>query len=225
MSRATSYTPYIFAMTLVVVISNFLVQFPIHGQVGALQLADVLTWGAFAYPLAFLVTDLVNRIHGPKTARRIVFIGFAVAVTASIIAPKLLYATGWLEFEMTASRIARIAIASGTAFLIAQLLDVTVFNWLRKQDWWRAPVFGSLSGSIVDTTIFFSVAFAPVFGFVGAGEPFALENSPLLGLMAMEAPRWVSWALGDFLVKLAIAVVALIPYRLIVASYSRPTLA
>ena len=98
-------------------------------------------------------------------------------------------------------------------------------NRLRKRSWWRAPIFGTLAGSVLDTAVFFSVAFAAVFGFVGPDDGFALENAPLLGLLPVETARWVSWALGDLTVKLLIAVFALIPYRLIAAKWSEPVVA
>ena len=225
MFRYSSYLPFVAALALVVVASNVLVQFPVHGQLGSLALADILTWGAVTYPLAFLVTDLANRRYGPAGARRIVFVGFVVAVACSIIVPPLLYRYGLTEFETEPGRLLRIATASGSAFLVAQLLDVTVFNWLRQRSWWRAPVFSSLSGSVVDTLIFFSIAFAASFAFVGPNDGFALENAPLLGVLAVDTPRWLSWALGDLSVKLIIALVALIPYRLIAARWTQPALA
>ncbi|MBL8583694.1 MAG: queuosine precursor transporter [Rhizobiaceae bacterium] len=212
-------------MAIVVVASNVLVQFPVDGQIGRLALSDVLTWGAFTYPFAFLVTDLANRRHGPVPARRIVFVGFMLAVACSILVPPLLFSTGVIAYETAADRLVRIACASGAAFLTAQLLDVTVFNRLRRQSWWRAPVFGSLAGSVFDTAIFFTVAFSASFAFVGPDDAFALEAAPLFGLLPMEAPRWISWALGDLTVKLAIAVFALIPYRLIAARWSQPAAA
>ncbi|HWK68636.1 MAG TPA: queuosine precursor transporter [Rhizobiaceae bacterium] len=218
----SKYLPFVIAMALVVVASNVLVQFPVHGQLGALSLADILTWGAFTYPFAFLVTDLANRRHGPAIARRIVFVGFMIAVVCSIVVPPLLYQHGLIEFGTAAGRLVRIAMASGSAFLIGQLLDVTVFNWLRRQSWWRAPVFASLTGSVIDTAVFFSIAFAAAFAFVGPSDAFALESAPVLGLFSAEAARWVSWALGDFCVKFAIAIFALIPYRLIAARWSQP---
>lgn len=214
--------PFAIAMAIVVVVSNILVQFPVQGSVAGLHLADILTWGAFTYPFAFLVTDLANRREGPVFARNVVFIGFLLAVLSSIIVPPLLYRAGLLEFEATAARIVRIAVASGAAFLTAQLLDVTVFNWLRRQSWWRAPIVGTLAGSVFDTAIFFTVAFAAAFAFIGPSDDFALETAPLLGVFATEAPRWISWAIGDFTVKLAIAVFALIPYRLIAMRWRQP---
>lgn len=220
-----SFLPFVVAMALVVVASNILVQFPVQGTVGPLQLADLLTWGAFTYPFAFLVTDLANRRHGPTFARQIVFMGFLLAVFCSICVPPLLFRAGLIEFEATASRLVRIAVASGAAFLTAQLLDVTVFNWLRRQSWWRAPIFGTMAGSVLDTAVFFSIAFASTFAFIGANDDFALQNAPLLGLFSVETARWLSWAIGDFSVKLLIAVFALIPYRLIAARWRQPAVA
>jgi uncharacterized integral membrane protein (TIGR00697 family) len=223
MNRLSAYLPFVAAMALVVVASNILVQFPVQGMAGGIALADILTWGAFTYPFAFLVTDLANRRYGPGVARRVVFAGFMIAVACSIAVPPLLYAMGLIEYGASADRLVRIAAASGTAFLAAQLLDVTVFNRLRRQGWWRAPVFASLAGSVLDTAIFFSIAFASVFAFVGPEDAFALEPAPLLGVFVVEASRWMSWAIGDLSVKLAIAVFALIPYRLIAARWSQPS--
>lgn len=223
--NVSRYLPFVVAMALVVVASNILVQFPMQGNLGSVALADILTWGAFTYPLAFLVTDLANRRYGPKLARRVVFAGFVTAVICSIVVPPLLFRAGLLEFETTADRLVRIAAASGAAFLTAQLLDVTVFNRLRRLSWWRAPVFGSIAGSVFDTLIFFTIAFAPLFVFVGPNDDFSLEHAPLLGTFAPEAPRWISWAIGDLAVKLLIAIFALIPYRIIAARWSQPVTA
>lgn len=225
MPRPSTYLPFVAAMALVVVASNVLVQFPVDGQIGGLALADVLTWGAFTYPVAFLVTDLANRRYGPMVARRIVFVGFMLAVACSIVVPPLLFRLGLIEFDAAAGRLVRIAIASGAAFLTAQLLDITVFNRLRRQSWWRAPIFGTLAGSVVDTAIFFSISFAAIFAFVGPNDAFALENAPLLGLLPMETARWLSWAMGDLCVKLLIAIFALIPYRLLAAKWTQPVAA
>jgi uncharacterized integral membrane protein (TIGR00697 family) len=225
MSFLTRYLPFVAAMTVVVVASNILVQFPLQGEVAGLALADVLTWGAFTYPFSFLITDLANRRYGPSVARRIVFVGFMTAVVCSILIPPLLFRLGLIEFDTAAARLVRIACASGAAFLSAQLLDVTVFNRLRRQSWWRAPIFGTLAGSVVDTAVFFSVAFAAAFALLGPDDGFALETAPLMGVFSVEAARWVSWALGDLTVKLAIAVFALIPYRLIAARWSQPAVA
>lgn len=222
MTFLSRYLPFVASMAIVVVASNILVQFPMQGTVGGLALADILTWGAFTYPFSFLVTDLANRRYGPAVARRIVFVGFALAVVCSIVIPPLLFHFGLTEFETAAARLARIAMASGTAFLTAQLLDVTVFNWLRRQSWWRAPIFGSLVGSVFDTMVFFSIAFSAAFAFAGPSDAFALESAPLLGIFPHETMRWLSWALGDLSVKLLIAVFALIPYRLIAARWTQP---
>lgn len=189
------------AMASVVVASNFLVQFPVTGTLGPVNLADLLTWGAFTYPAAFLVTDLTNRRFGASAARRVVYAGFVSAVVLSV----------WLATP-------RIAIASGTAFLCAQLLDVTVFNRLRRSSWWKAPVISSLLGSVLDTVLFFSLAFAAVFsGVLGNHDAFAVEVAPLFGAFPVDVPRWVSWALGDFSVKLVVSLVLLAPYRMAIA--------
>jgi hypothetical protein len=191
--RATSL--YVLLMTLVVVASNFLVQFPVLGSLFGIQLSDLLTWGAFIYPAAFLVTDLTNRQFGPQIARRVVLAGFIVGVAIS-------YYTS----------MPRIAMASGTAYLVGQLLDISVFNRLRRQTWWQAPLAGSLFGSMLDTVLFFSLSFAPAFAFLGANDDFAISQAPILGVFALEAPRWISWAIGDFVVKLLIGLLMLLPY-------------
>jgi uncharacterized PurR-regulated membrane protein YhhQ (DUF165 family) len=191
------------AMAAVIVLSNVLVQHPFEVAVGRLNLADLLTWGAFSYPLAFLVTDVTNRLLGPRAARRVVYCGFAIAIVLSV----------WVATP-------RIAIASGAAFLAGQLLDIGMFNWLRYHSWWKAPAFSSLAGSVADTVIFFTLAFAPAFVFLGPDDGFAVEAAPLLGLLAIAAPRWTSWAVGDLAVKLLIAVLALIPYRVIVGWFA-----
>lgn len=182
-------------MTAVVVASNILVQYPLSGEVAGIQLGDLLTYGAFTYPVAFLVTDLTNRQFGPRTARKVVFIGFVVGVALSFV---------------TSSP--RIAVASGSAYLVGQLLDISVFNRLRRLAWWKAPLIGSILGSIMDTVIFFSLAFAPIFGLIGPNDDFAIEWAPVLGVFAAEAPRWISWAIGDFSVKMLVGVVMLLPY-------------
>ncbi|WP_420391858.1 VUT family protein [Acuticoccus sp.] len=188
------------AMAAVVVASNVLVQFPVDGRLGTVDLADVLTWGAFTYPLAFLVTDVVNRNFGPRTARLVALSGFSVAVVMSL-----------------ALATPRIALASGTAFLAAQLLDVAVFDRLRHGAWWRAPLASSAVASALDTAVFFALAFAAVVPF--GVDPFAVSSEPIFGLAgAPEAPRWVSWAVGDFAVKLLVAALALGPYRLVTVS-------
>jgi uncharacterized PurR-regulated membrane protein YhhQ (DUF165 family) len=189
------------AMVAIIAASNILVQFPVNVTLGGVHIGDILTWGAFTYPVAFLVTDLSNRAFGPAKARLVVIAGFAVAVLLSI----------WLATP-------RIAIASGTAFLVAQLLDVSIFHRLRNSAWWHAPMFSSLVSSALDTVIFFSLAMAPVFA--GIDLLFGMEDSslafpaPLLGI-GPEVELWQSLALGDFLVKLAMAILMLAPYKTI----------
>jgi uncharacterized PurR-regulated membrane protein YhhQ (DUF165 family) len=186
---------YVALMTLVVVASNFLVQFPLNAEFAGINLADILTWGAFTYPVAFLITDLTNRQFGPQAARKVVFAGFVVGVALSFY-----------------TSVPRIAIASGSAYLAGQLLDISVFNRLRRQAWWHAPLVGSLIGSMLDTAIFFSLAFAAFFVLLGPNDPFALESAPILGIFTAQAPRWISWAIGDFAVKMIVGLVMLLPY-------------
>ncbi|CAN7316826.1 queuosine precursor transporter [Rhizobium sp. LjRoot30] len=195
MLKTRYFITYTLLMTLVVVASNFLVQFPVSGTLFGIALGDLLTWGAFTYPVAFLVTDLTNRQFGPSMARRVVLAGFVVGVALSFV-----------------TSMPRIAIASGSAYLLGQLLDIAVFNRLRRQSWWRAPLVGSLIGSALDTVIFFSFAFAAMFVVFGPNDPFALEAAPILGVFAAEAPRWVSWAIGDFSVKIIVGLMMLLPY-------------
>lgn len=188
--------PGVIAMAAVVTASNILVQ---------IRLGDWLTWGALTYPLAFLVTDLTNRLHGPAAARRVVLAGFAVGILCSLAAAGLGRTT------------LRIALGSGSAFLVAQLLDVAVFDRLRRGAWWRAPLVSTLFGASLDTLIFFAVAFAAMFTFLDPSDDvrWASEMLPLLGQGPI-APLWLSLAAGDWLVKLALAAVALIPFRMIV---------
>lgn len=195
---------FIAAMCAVVAASNYLVQFPVQATLGGYDLADLLTWGAFTYPVAFLVTDLTNRRFGPRAARTVVLAGFALAVALSVVLAS-----------------PRIAIASGTAFLTAQLLDVAIFNRLREQTWWQAPLISSVIGSVIDTALFFALAFAPMFAMLGANDAFAIESAPLLGLFTVEAQRWVSWAIGDLGVKLLVGLAMLLPYGLLLR-VSRP---
>lgn len=174
----------VLAMAVVVTSSNFAVQYPVK----FFGLGDFLTWGAFTYPFAFLVNDLTNRRFGPAVARRIVYVGFALAVVLSI----------WLATP-------RIALASGSAFLIGQLLDITVFNRLRRMAWWRAPLAASLLGSMLDTVLFFTLAFA---GDPSMSGPVAY----VVAGMAVTVPLWIGLAFFDFSVKTLFAVFALIPY-------------
>lgn len=164
------------AMVVTVAASNYLVQLPIN---------DWLTWGALTYPVSFLVTDLTTRLQGPARARVVVVIGFAIAVLVSM----------WLATP-------RIALASGAAFLAGQLLDIQVFQRLRRGSWWRAPLVSSTTASIVDTAIFFTLAFA----FTGL--------------------PWLGWAAGDLVVKLVLAVLFLAPFRGVLSlALTRPTTA
>jgi len=160
----------VIAMAVVVTTSNFLVQFAIN---------DWLTWAAFTYPIAFLVTDTVNRLRGANAARKVVLVGFAFAVLLSIFVDP------------------RIAFASGSAFFVAQMLDVTIFDRLRKSQWWKAPAISSLAGSAIDTALFFSIAF------IGTGVP------------------WVTLALGDFGIKIFMALVLLLPFRFLTQNSDR----
>lgn len=192
------------AMAAIIAGSNYLVQFPVHATLGGINLADLLTYAAFTFPVAFLVTDLTNKLFGPAAARKVVVAGFVIAVIVSIIVAS-----------------PRIAIASGSAFLISQLLDVSIFDRLRTGTWWRAPLISSMLGAVVDTFVFFSFAFAASLSFLGEGLDFAVQPAPLLGVMATEAPRWVSWALGDLVVKVSMALVLLAPYGMLRGALER----
>jgi len=190
----------VIAMATIVVASNILVQF---------LLGDWLTWGAFTYPLAFLVTDLMNRTYGAKQARKVVLVGFVIGVICSLIGTQII-----LEFGPAVSL--RIAIASGVGFLLAQMTDVFVFDKLRAGNWWKAPLVSSFIGSSLDTVLFFSIAFAGAFIFLDPSQPNSLarEVIPMFGF-GPSAPLWVSLALADFAVKMSLALVALGPYRLL----------
>ena len=164
-------------MGIVVLASNYLVQFPIKYY----GLEEILTYGAFSYPIAFLITDLANRSFGKIVARKIVYIGFAIGISFTI-----LFSTNFTDLISI-----RIAIGSGTAFLVAQLLDVQIFDKLRKKEWFVAPLTSSLIGSTIDTFIFFSISF------YGTGIP------------------WITLSLGDLSVKIFVALMMLIPFRLL----------
>jgi queuosine precursor transporter len=194
--------PAILAMATVVVASNILVQFLV---------GPWLTWGAFTYPFAFLVTDLTNRLHGVRAARWVVLAGFGAGLICSLVGTQIDGAFGPLVTL-------RVAIASGLAFLCAQLMDVTVFDWFRRQSWWKAPLVSTLVGSSLDTAIFFSIAFSAALTFLEPGNDVSWATVPvaLLGI-GPEAPLWASLALADWGVKLLLALVALMPFRLLVA--------
>ena len=169
-----------FLMGVVVLSSNYLVQFPIQYY----GLEEILTYGAFSYPVAFLITDLANRSCGKLVARKIVYIGFAIGISFT-----LLFSTNFADLISI-----RIAIGSGTAFLVAQLLDVQIFDQLRKKKWFIAPLTSSLIGSTIDTFLFFSISF------YATGIP------------------WVTLSLGDLAVKILVALVMLIPFRILLGT-------
>lgn len=187
------------AMAVIVTLSNILVQI-LFGQ--------WLTWGAFTYPFAFLVTDLVNRLHGPRAARQVVLFGFAVGLACSAIGTQI-------EGPFGPYVTARVALASGTAFLVAQLVDVALFDRLRRGRWWRAPFASSLIGGAIDTGLFFTIAFAASLAFLAPSVDVGWANDmlPLLGHGPV-MPLWVSLAIADFAVKTAVALIALVPFRL-----------
>ena len=170
-----------FLMGVVVLSSNFLVQFPVNH----LGLNEILTYGAFSYPVAFLITDLANRAYGKIIARKIVYLGFLIGIIFT-----LFFSTNFADLISI-----RIAIGSASAFLVAQLLDVQIFDKLRKNSWYVAPLISSSIGSIVDTFLFFSIAF------VGTGVP------------------WVTLSLGDLAVKIFVALVMLLPFRLLINTF------
>ncbi len=167
-------------MGVVVLASNYLVQFPINYY----GLEELLTYGAFSYPIAFLITDLANRSFGKIVARKIVYIGFTIGILFTLV-----FSTNFTDLISI-----RIAIGSGTAFIIAQLLDVQIFDQLRKKKWYIAPLTSSLIGSTVDTFLFFSISF------YGTGIP------------------WITLSLGDLTVKIFVALVMLIPFRLLLGT-------
>ena len=170
-----------FIMGVVVLFSNFLVQFPINYY----GLNEILTYGAFSYPIAFLITDLANRSFGKFVARKIVYFGFFLGISFTI-----LFSTDFADYISI-----RIAIGSGFAFLVAQLLDVQIFDKLRKKEWFVAPLTSSIIGSTVDTFLFFSISF------YATGVP------------------WVSLSLGDLAVKVMVALIMLIPFRLLLKTF------
>ncbi|WP_108814029.1 queuosine precursor transporter [Loktanella sp. Alg231-35] len=204
----TRILPGVLAMATIVVASNILVQF--------LILDGLLTWGAFTYPFAFLVTDVMNRVYGTAAARKVVFAGLVVGIICSLIGSQIMLQGDGFEYPAVALRI---AIGSATAFLIAQLLDIAIFDRLRQGSWWKAPLASTLVGSTVDTAIFFSIAFASVFnGFSApAAEEviWAQDMVPFLNSGPL-APLWVSLAVADWAVKLSVALIALVPFRIIV---------
>ena len=169
-----------FLMGVVVLSSNYLVQFPIKYY----GLEEILTYGAFSYPVAFLINDLANRSYGKRIARQIVYIGFVIGISFTI-----LFSTNFADLISV-----RIAIGSGTAFLVAQLLDVQIFDRLRRKKWFIAPLTSSFIGSTVDTFLFFSISF------YATGIP------------------WVTLSLGDLVVKIFVAIMMLIPFRFLIGT-------
>ena len=170
-----------FLMGVVVLSSNYLVQFPINYY----GLNEILTYGAFSYPIAFLITDLANRSYGKRVARKIVYFGFLLGIGFTV-----LFSTDFADLISI-----RIAIGSGIAFLTAQLLDVQIFDRLRKKEWFVAPLTSSMIGSTIDTFLFFSISF------YGTGVP------------------WVTLSLGDLIVKVIVALIMLIPFRLLLKTF------
>ena len=196
-----THIPGILAMAAIVLASNILVQF---------LFGNWLTWGAFTYPLAFLVTDLMNRFYGPRAARQVVVVGFIVGIFCSLVGTQIMGEFGPLVTF-------RVALGSGLAFLTAQLIDVQIFDRLRGGKWWRAPLASTLIGSAVDTAIFFTIAFSAALTFLEPANDvsWATGPVPLLGI-GPEFPLWVSLAVADWCVKLALALIALVPFRVIV---------
>ena len=202
------------AMVVVVAASNILVLYPLQAQLGPVNLADLLTWGAFTFPFAFLITDLTNRYDGARNARLVVLVGFLVGLGVSfyLSSNPLPWNGGGLPATTQ-----RIALASATAFLVGQLLDIAVFSRLRaSKAWFLPPLAGSLFGSIIDTTIFFTLAFAPALASIdlafGMSDNSLGFPAPWLGV-GPEVPLWISLASGDFLVKFLAALLLLAPYR------------
>ena len=170
-----------FLMGVVVLSSNYLVQFPVNYY----GLNEILTYGAFSYPIAFLITDLANRSYGKIVARKVVYFGFVLGIGFTV-----LFSTDFADFISI-----RIAIGSGVAFLTAQLLDVQIFDRLRKKEWFVAPLTSSMIGSTIDTFLFFSISF------YGTGVP------------------WITLSLGDLIVKILVALIMLIPFRLLLKTF------
>ena len=194
----------IIMMAAVVILSNVLVQF---------YLGAFLTYGAFTYPIAFLINDVVNKLEGPKRGRKVILWGFVVGVFCSLIGSQI-------EGEFGPLVTLRIAIGSGLAFLIAHLSDTYIFHFFRKLKWWVPPLVSSTIGSALDTFIFFSVAFSLTFVFIEPQNDVAWANevSALLNFFPIDTPFWISMAIADFMVKIFLASLFLIPFRRIILS-------
>lgn len=187
------------AMCVAVTLSNILVQYPFHW----FGFDELLTYGAFIYPFAFLINDLTNRRYGPKAARQVVYFGFLSGIIVS-----------WILATP------RLAIASASAFLLAQLLDIAVFAPLRRKTWWKAPLAAAVSGSALDTILFFSIAFATHFAFIDVLTGYPDNSIPAMTtLFGVDVPVWFSLAFGDFWVKIAMALFMLVPYGAILAIF------
>ena len=202
------------AMVVVVAASNILVLYPLQVQLGSVNLADLLTWGAFTFPFAFLITDLINRYDGARRARLVALAGFVVGLGVSFYLS--FHPLPWNDGGGAATT-QRIATASAAAFIVGQLLDISIFARLRTaRAWYLPPLLGSLFGSMIDTAIFFTIAFAPALA--GVDALFGLADgslgfpAPWLGI-GPEVPLWFSLASGDFLVKFLAALLLLAPYR------------
>lgn len=208
----TRILPGVIAMAAIVVASNILVQF--------LILDGLLTWGAFTYPLAFLVTDVMNRLYGAPTARKVVFAGLLTGIVCSMIGTQIVFDSEYGPYSAVALRV---AIGSAVAFGVAQLLDVAVFNRLRDGSWWKAPLGSTLVSSTVDTVIFFTIAFSAPFNGLSAAATdevvWAQDAVPFL-TAGPAVPLWVSLAVADWMVKLVIALLALVPFRIIVGRFA-----
>ena len=191
----------IMTMSIIVLVSNILVQF---------LLGNWLTWGALTYPFAFLVTDITNRFYGLSAARKVVLFGFIIGIFCSLVGTQL-------QGEFGPLVTFRIALGSATAFIISHLLDISIFNYLRQERWWKAPLISSIVGSSLDTLIFFFVAFSGFFIFLEPSNDvsWAVEKVPILGMFAI-SPLWVSLAFADFLVKLSLITISLIPFRFLI---------
>ncbi|MCT4557755.1 MAG: queuosine precursor transporter [Pelagimonas sp.] len=208
------HIPGVIAMAAVVVASNILVQF-LFGQ--------WLTWGAFTYPIAFLVTDVMNRIYGAQEARKVVLAGFVTGVVCSLIGTQIMLQGDGFTYPAVTLRI---AIGSGIAFLTAQMIDVAIFDRLREGEWWRAPLASTLIGSTLDTAIFFTIAFSAGLSVIEPSNDVSWANEvlPILGF-GPAAPLWVSLAVADWAVKLSLALIALMPFRAITSwALLRPNL-
>ncbi len=206
----TRILPGVIAMAAIVVASNILVQFFV---------GDWLTWGAFTYPFAFLVTDVMNRLHGKEAARKVVFFGFVVGIICSFIGTRVMIELA-PDFIVPAVTL-RVAIGSATAFLVAQLVDVAIFDRLRDGKWWRAPLASTLVGSTIDTALFFFIAFsATAAGVLGADHNTDFFNEVVATPFGTDLTRWIGTAGVDWCVKVAIALVALVPFRLFVGRFA-----